>query len=281
MLQRGRVNLAQHRRQAIQHRRVLDAQHPIAGRAQPRLPVGVRLALRGVDRPIDLDDEQPVRAAEIGDEGADGVLAAKRRAIAATVAQCRPEARFRRRLPPAQLPRRGDVVAMAGRGVGHGGSVAEERQLGQGGDPRIAGCVGGMVLRPQPSPTQALTRGRHPTGTRPTVLGEGSAWRDIVIERAVVQAVAMQPSPWMWRRWCLWFPVNTLDEGQSGQRLPTIRRDTLGGVGGLGALAPRRVVAVLVQVCTSRSRFVSVSRRIVASREDNVRLLEPASRVRD
>jgi hypothetical protein len=54
-----------------------EAEDDVAGLCQERLALGVGFVLARVDVAVELDDEAAIGAAEIGDEGADGVLAAE------------------------------------------------------------------------------------------------------------------------------------------------------------------------------------------------------------
>ena len=101
-----------------------EAEDAVAGGGEEGIAIGVGLALGVVDRAIELDDEATIRAAEIDDEGADGVLAAELKAVEASIAEGVPEDLLGGGLPGSEVAGGWHVVTTPGVIVGHGGSFA-------------------------------------------------------------------------------------------------------------------------------------------------------------
>jgi hypothetical protein len=119
--------------QVVTHLLVAEAQDVISGGGQERLSRGVVFALRGVNRAIELDDQPPLRAAEIDHERADRVLAAELQLFQLPVSDSMPEHRLHRRGPGTQRPRRRHILPMPPPIICHGASVAKTHATGNSG----------------------------------------------------------------------------------------------------------------------------------------------------
>jgi hypothetical protein len=132
-----------------------DTEDRQASLLHPAVAVDVLLAAVGVIGAVEFDDEADLGAEEIGEEWAEGVLAAELVAADFAVAQAGPEDLLGDGLVSAEagglVLRAGGAgdglgeVGLGGGGVGHGWSVMEGKEIRKGEDGRREGLVGRWV----------------------------------------------------------------------------------------------------------------------------------------
>ena len=102
-----------------------EAQGAVADGGQEGVAIGIGVALGAVDVTVELDDEAAIGAAEIDDEGPDGMLTAELEPVEAAMAEGGPEELLGGGLAGSQGAGGWHVVAAPGAIMGHGGSFAE------------------------------------------------------------------------------------------------------------------------------------------------------------
>jgi hypothetical protein len=109
-----RANCGQNRREVVADGLIGEAQYSIPSSGQERFSLSIILSLCGVDSTVKLDAQTARGAAEVEDEGANGMLAAKLQAFEAAIAESLPEYFFGCGLVDAQVSCGGYVLAMPG-----------------------------------------------------------------------------------------------------------------------------------------------------------------------
>ena len=120
MTKSGLANLNQNRGQCVEDGLVADTQHTIGRRDQKYLALGIVGTLLVMNTAVDFDDEAPFGTAEVRHEGTNRMLAAELQTRKSTTPNGVPKQRFGRCLLCAEVPRSGNIEAMASLRSSHG-----------------------------------------------------------------------------------------------------------------------------------------------------------------